>query len=464
MPDELSLLSEIDLDFSALGTPRLEDYFGVWAAHEDSFRQSCKWIEGMDLAVHIRQSESPTMADLEKKIISRAGHGDSRGSGKDSSEGSVAIIAIRGTLMKQETSFSSGTSTVAARKVIRAAASDSSITSILLKIESPGGTVAGTKELADEVKAAAKVKTVWAYIEDLGASAAYWIGSQASRISTNQTGLVGSIGTFMVVHDLSEMAAKEGVKVHVVRAGEFKGAGTPGTAVTDEHLKNYQTIVNDLNEHFLKAVAEGRSLSLEKVRNLADGRVHVGDAAKSLGLVDAVESFDDTLRALKNHRKERQTMSESTQAPAATAKETIAASAAPLKPVAASFSEIVSACAGIDHQKPADAQFIASQQAQGATASAVASAWMKELGDRNAAMSKALEEEKAKPGASGSEKVPEGKGSSEDGTDVEATYEKLVAEEMKKRGMTRQKAHAEVMRKNDSLRQSMVAAANAGRK
>jgi protease-4 len=130
----------------------------------------------------------------------------------------VAVISLTGKLMKQQASMGGGTSTVQARRDIRAAASDPDIGAILLRIDSPGGTAAGTKELADEITAAKTKKPVWAYVEDMAASAAYWAASQASRIIANETALVGSIGTYGVVQDTSGMAAMEGVKVHVIRS------------------------------------------------------------------------------------------------------------------------------------------------------------------------------------------------------------------------------------------------------
>jgi hypothetical protein len=132
------------------------------------------------------------------------------------------------------------------------------------------------------------------------------VASQASRIIANETALVGSIGTYGVVQDTSGMAAMEGVRVHVIRAGAFKGAGTPGTEITAEHLTEMQRTVDGLNEYFLAGVAAGRSmLTAVRVRELADGRAWLAAEAKTLGLIDAIGSFDQALSELQSQAKPR---------------------------------------------------------------------------------------------------------------------------------------------------------------
>jgi protease-4 len=296
------------------------------------------------------------------------------------------MISLTGKLMKQQASMGGGTSTVQARRDIRAAASDPDIGAILLRIDSPGGTAAGTKELADEIAAAKAKKPVWAYVEDMAASAAYWAASQASRIIANETALIGSIGTYGVVQDTSGMAAMEGVKVHVIRAGAFKGAGTPGTEITAEHLTEMQRTVDGLNEYFLAGVTAGRSmLTAARVRELADGRAYLAAEAKTLGLIDAIGSFDQALSELQSQVKPRrepmQTSLVETAVDAALAIEVPPAAPQPQlakPPVAgpASYQELVAGCVG------ADPAFLCSQLAAGATLAQAQTAWMTEQNRR----------------------------------------------------------------------------------
>lgn len=281
-----------DITISLAGVPaipHLEQYFGPWAMLEEAFRGVAEHASRIDLVAHVTANQQPEAAAAAA----------ARARPELRKAGDTAIIDITGSLMKRQSSLSSGTSTIAARQLIRQAIDDPEVKSIVLRIDSPGGTVAGTQDLADEVSAAAKKKPVYAYVEDLAASAAYWIGSQATKLFANGTAMVGSIGTYMTVQDYSAVAAKQGIKVHVVRAGEFKGMGAPGTEVTPRQLAELQRVVDETNDQFVAAVAAGRRMPLEKARALADGRIHIGPAAVAAGLIDGVQSFDATLAQLQ---------------------------------------------------------------------------------------------------------------------------------------------------------------------
>ena len=121
----------------------------------------------------------------------------------------VAVLQMTGAMQKGRSKFG-GVSTIDQRKYLRSAVADNQVRSILLVIDSPGGTVSGTQSLADEVRAADAQKPVIAHFEDLGASAAYWVGSQARRLSANRSAMVGSLGTFGVIEDSSGKAQAEG--------------------------------------------------------------------------------------------------------------------------------------------------------------------------------------------------------------------------------------------------------------
>ena len=209
----------------------------------------------------------------------------------------IASVSLTGTMMKGASKFG-GTSTVAARQAIRAAMNDKAVKGILLSIDSPGGHVAGTDELAQDVARAASVKPVFTHVNDLMASAALWVGVQANSVSVNRAGDVGSIGVVAVVHDTSGLAERDGVKVHVVSTGPMKGAGTPGTPITDEMLGSIQLKVDAINELFVSSVATGRGMSEDEVRKLATGEVFGAQEALANGLVDYVRSLEETAQAL----------------------------------------------------------------------------------------------------------------------------------------------------------------------
>jgi signal peptide peptidase SppA len=217
--------------------------------------------------------------------------------------GGVALLSLSGPMTKRPQSFSDGASTVRMRRLVRQAAADPDVTAIVMVIDSPGGQVSGTKELADDLAAARARKPVAAYIEDLGASAAYWVAAQADAIYANETAFVGSIGTYCVVRDYSRMAANEGIKVHVLSTGPYKGAGYPGAEVTDQQLAHWQHEVNQINETFLAAVAKGRSFNLDFTRAVADGRTHIAREAESIGLIDGVRTLESVVTDLQRGQR-----------------------------------------------------------------------------------------------------------------------------------------------------------------
>jgi len=254
-------------------------YMGMWAIESEFMKQSIASLK----------------AGWLKPIAARHDHDDS-----DLfvlTEDGIAIIPIVGLLMKARSKFG-GTSTIEARQAVRAAVNNKQVKSILLHIDSPGGTVAGTQELADDVSAANKEKPVFAHIDDLGASAAFWIASQATRITANRTAVVGSIGTLLIIEDSSKLFETAGIKIHIISTGEFKGAGVDGTEITKNMLKQFQIFVDDLNVPFLGAVESGRGMSAEQVAKIADGRAFIAEKAKGFGLIDAVQSLDITMQEI----------------------------------------------------------------------------------------------------------------------------------------------------------------------
>lgn len=218
--------------------------------------------------------------------------------------GSTAVIPLTGVMSKRYSWWSSGMPTVVVRNWIRQAVTDPDVDAIVLRIDSPGGTVSGTAELADDVRRAAQVKPVVAFVDDLCCSAAYWVASQASSIVATRTAIVGSIGTYMVVEDWTGWLEMRGIKVHLVATGPQKGAGADGK-IDDAHLTAFQSMIGSLNAHFLTAVSSGRFDGDDIVagEGVATGDVWVGDQAVSVGLVDRVGTFDEVVDALAENRR-----------------------------------------------------------------------------------------------------------------------------------------------------------------
>jgi len=425
----------------AAEVPHLDEYFGIWAIQEEPFRAAVARVNGLDLQVHVRAQKAagPPQAAAANRDYQPAGDG-------------VAVINLSGPMQKYVSSLSGGTSTVAVRRALRTAVRDETVRSILLRIDSPGGTVSGTRDLADDVAAAAAEKPVHAYIEDLGASAAYWVASQATKVYANPTAMVGSIGTFAVIYDFSAQASMIGVKVHVLRAGDFKGAGQPGTEVTAEQLAEWQRIVNELNEHFIRGVSAGRKLSLGATRALADGRVHIGQAAADLNLIDGVQTFDATLLALSKPSARRNTVTQQQQLPPAEQ-----AATPPPVPQAAGYEDLKAACPG------ADSDFLCSQLDGKATLDQARTAWMQEQNRRIEAAEEETRQAQAAAGKPGVEALGGGDAAPKPAAGFEgdpvAEFNRQVREKVRG-GMSRRAAVKAVARDDNEFHRAYLEQTN----
>lgn len=272
-----------------------QDHFGPWMMDLTRFQTLYNLVMSENITIDIKNQE----IKVEEIKAQEEGQTNPILNNTTLTAGGIRIISIDGTMMRGESSFG-GTSTVTVRKMLRAAAVDPDTLGIMLQIDSPGGTVAGTDELAAETKSIGAIKPIRAHVTSLMASAAAWVGFQTSFITASRTSQTGSLGTVAVVHDMSEAAAKAGIKVHILSTGDFKGAFTPGSEVTKAQLADFQSIVIELNEFFKEAVMDGRGLSAKEVNKLFDGRVHLAEKALDLGLIDAVMPLEDAVRSFEN--------------------------------------------------------------------------------------------------------------------------------------------------------------------
>lgn len=269
-----------------------------------------RMLQSTDPVAHKAEFEAYRQALADQTVKSEEGLPLEARRGSSSEEdkpyamvGSIAVISLIGAMTKKSTSFSSGASTIELRSLLRAAARDEDVTGILLRVDSPGGSVSGTADLADDIASITQRKKCVAYVEDTCCSAALWVASQCSAIYSNRTAIIGSIGTYMAIEDYSRLAANQGIEVHVLSTGKHKGAGVPGAAITSEQLAHFQQTVDDLNEHFLSAVSKGRGMSRSRLTEYADGRVWVGEQAVEIGLIDGIASFDDVLLTMQKSAK-----------------------------------------------------------------------------------------------------------------------------------------------------------------
>lgn len=176
---------------------------------------------------------------------------------------------------------------------------DERIKAIIVRINSGGGAVAPSQEVYREIRKTLPVKTVIAYLETVAASGGYYIAAAADKIVANPGTLTGSIGVIVEVVRLEDLLQKLGVGLETVKSGEFKDMGSPFRKPTEKDVELLQALIQDIHGQFVTAVAEGRRMPVDTVRNLADGRVFTGAMARDLGLVDILGNFEDCVDLAK---------------------------------------------------------------------------------------------------------------------------------------------------------------------
>jgi protease-4 len=174
---------------------------------------------------------------------------------------------------------------------------DSNVKCILLRIESPGGGIGASQELYREVRRTIEVKPVVASLGGIAASGGYYIASAANRIVANPGTITGSIGVISYFPNFRELFEKIGFTAVTIKSGRFKDIGNPDRNMTQEERDLLQSAMDEAHRQFIRDVARGRNLSEEKVREVADGRILMGERAQQLGLVDELGNFEDAVKA-----------------------------------------------------------------------------------------------------------------------------------------------------------------------
>lgn len=213
------------------------------------------------------------------------------------SEGALAVVELRGPLsLGMGGGFREGTADGALRR-LRELRDRADVKAVVLRINSPGGTVGAVQEIHAAVKALrGRGKKVVASLGDVAASGGYYVAAAADRVVANPGTLVGSIGVVFHLMNVETLTKKIGVESTVIKSGALKDMGSPHRAMSAEERRVFEGLVASAYGQFLAAVSEGRRLPLEKLRPLADGRVFTGEQARAEGLVDALGGYDEAVR------------------------------------------------------------------------------------------------------------------------------------------------------------------------
>jgi protease IV len=211
----------------------------------------------------------------------------------------VAIIDVNGQIVSGENADFNGlgSASVAASgnivRAIRAAAKDPSVKAILLKVDSPGGSVIASDEIYNALKKSGK--PVVAYMGSLAASGGYYVSMGAQFIYAHPDTLTGSIGVISEFLNYEGLYEKVGLSSRIIKSGDNKDFGSPTVPFTEEDQKLWQAVIDEAYDSFVTIIADNRKLPKAEVIKLADGRIYTGRQAKALKLVDELGYSDDAI-------------------------------------------------------------------------------------------------------------------------------------------------------------------------
>ncbi len=169
------------------------------------------------------------------------------------------------------------------------------IKAIVLRIDSPGGTVGPSQEIYLEIMRLRRKKPIVASLGSVAASGGYYIASAANKIVASPGTITGSIGVKMEFLNIQQLLNKLGLEPVVIKSGTFKDIGSPTRKMSKEERMLLERVIKDVHTQFVEAIAKGRGLPLDKVEEIADGRIFTGRRAKELGLVDRLGNLQDAI-------------------------------------------------------------------------------------------------------------------------------------------------------------------------
>jgi protease-4 len=210
----------------------------------------------------------------------------------------VAIVRVEGVILSgspPDSPFDGGGGAYSTQLVehLEQAQEDSSVKAIVLRVNSPGGSVVASDEIYQQMLEVDKPIVV--SMGELAASGGYYISAPADVIMANPATLTGSIGVIAQMTNVEELMEKVGVEVVVIKSGIHKDEGSPFREMTEEEKAIWQAIIDEAYDQFVAIVAGGRDLPEEKVREIADGRVYTGKQAMELGLVDELGNLPEAI-------------------------------------------------------------------------------------------------------------------------------------------------------------------------
>jgi protease-4 len=172
---------------------------------------------------------------------------------------------------------------------------DSSVKAVVIRVDSPGGAVAPSQEIYEEIIKLKENKKVVVSMGSVAASGGYYISAPADKIVANAGTLTGSIGVIMEIPNVAGLMEKIGVETQIVKSGRHKDIASVFRSLTPEEKQLLQNVLDDVHDQFITAVSDSRGINPEDIKTIADGRIFTGRMAKELGLVDELGNLQDAI-------------------------------------------------------------------------------------------------------------------------------------------------------------------------
>lgn len=216
----------------------------------------------------------------------------------------VLLIEISGVISSQDgDGLIPAPSLIASvKEQLTRASQDENVKAVVLRINTPGGTVTASDILHHEVKSfkASRKIPIVASIMDVGASGGYYVAAAADTVMAHPSSVTGSIGVIMLTVNARGLLEKVGLEATAVTSGPRKDMGSPFRTMTTEERAIFQGLIDSFYQRFLSVVQDGRpNLQMDQIKKLADGRIYTGDQAKASGLVDEIGYLEDAVNLAK---------------------------------------------------------------------------------------------------------------------------------------------------------------------
>ena len=223
------------------------------------------------------------------------------GSGEDK----IVLVSIKGVISDKSAGtflMNSPSLVHVVKRSLEQAASDDSVKGVILEVDSPGGGITASDVIYNYIVNFKKKtgKTVVVYMQDVAASGGYYVSVAADRIIAHPTTITGSIGVIMPIVNIAKLVKKYGIENGSIKSGSMKDIGSPLKEMTADEKKVLTNIIDEMYMRFVTIISNGRDLSVDEVKLLADGRIYTGNQAVVNGLIDEVGYIEDAVTAAGN--------------------------------------------------------------------------------------------------------------------------------------------------------------------